>query len=204
MSAASALPFRLDSRVVGQRGVRWKCPRCLLRVGGGGDGVLPARGRLHGLLGGARATQFGRRLRSGVTQRTESARMWSDHQAVNANGPCRREKGGSPTFLTSCVCAPPLKRQTRLRPAAAPVRARCVAGQASSRLTAPQAWQLVQWRGMPSTWGGVVVARVGLCASGDGPAGRTAVSKNLKLNLAHVIASHHPRGVRTLCTRAQR
>ena len=27
----------------------------------------------------------------------------------NANRQCRREKGGSPTFLTSCVCAPPLR-----------------------------------------------------------------------------------------------
>ena len=51
-----------------------------------------------------------RRLRSGVTQRSESARMWSDHQCLGGNGPCRREKGGSPAFLKSCVCAPPLKR----------------------------------------------------------------------------------------------
>ena len=50
-----------------------------------------------------------RRLRSGVTQRSESARMWSDHQCLGGNGPCRREKGGSPAFLKSCVCAPPLK-----------------------------------------------------------------------------------------------
>ena len=73
-----------------------------------------------------------RRLRSGVTQRTESARMWSDHQAVNANGPCRREKGGSPAFLKSCVCAPPLKRpvgdQLQLRNARATWPARPVVG----------------------------------------------------------------------------
>ena len=51
----------------------------------------------------------GRRLRSGVTQRTESAKMWSDHQGLGGNGPCRREKGGSPCSLKSCGCAPPLK-----------------------------------------------------------------------------------------------
>ena len=51
----------------------------------------------------------GRRLRSGVTQRTESAKMWSDHQGLGGNGPCRREKGGSPAFLKSCGCAPLLK-----------------------------------------------------------------------------------------------
>ena len=69
-----------------------------------------------------------------MTQRRESARMWSDHQCLGGNGPCRREKGGSPAFLKSCVCAPPLKRpvgdQLQLRnaratwPARPAVRAR--------------------------------------------------------------------------------
>ena len=56
------------------------------------------------------AQHLWRRLRSGVTQRRESARMWSDHQSAGRRSPCRREKGGSPAFLKSCVCAPPLKR----------------------------------------------------------------------------------------------
>ena len=45
-----------------------------------------------------------RRLRSGVTQRSKSARMWSDHQCLGGNGPCRREKGGSPAFSPASPC----------------------------------------------------------------------------------------------------
>ena len=80
------------------------------------------------------ATSVGRRLRSAVTQRTESAKMWSDHQCLGGNGPCRREKGGSPTsdlLEELWVCAPRAE-VTRRRPAAPPERARYMASQATA------------------------------------------------------------------------
>ena len=67
-----------------------------------------------------------------MTQRLESAKTWSNHQGLGGNGPCRREKGGSPAFLKSCGCAPPLKwpvgDQLQLRNARATWSARPVVG----------------------------------------------------------------------------
>ena len=69
-----------------------------------------------------------------------------------------RYRGVSGFPVETGVCA--AAAMSRLRPSAPPARARCMASQDSSRLSAPHGMASVQWRGMPSTCGAVPAARV--------------------------------------------
>ena len=90
---------------------------------------------------------------------------------------------------------------SRLRPSAPPDRARCMASQASSRLSAPHGMTAVQWRGMRSTCGAVPAARCRIAGRTSRASRRREVargcfeSEQVKCNeFSCVCACADPRG----------